>query len=129
MNPNKALYVNLVIAPVLVVLHFIGSAKHFYFTYWWFDIMMHFLGGVIVFLLSSWFYARFLKEDLSLRAFIFALVSVLAVGSAWEIYENVIKLTYRAFGSYRFDTIKDVLVDMAGAFIAFLVLNRLNRHE
>jgi uncharacterized BrkB/YihY/UPF0761 family membrane protein len=108
---------------IISVLHYIASALDLYFTIWWYDIPMHILGGMFSAILSLWvyFFSSFFKNQKWDKKTILRviLIGTAFVGVSWEIYEFVLGLTANAFGSYPFDTIKDILDDFIGALVVY----------
>jgi len=108
---------------LIALLHVSAVAFFFYWTYWWFDIPMHFLGGVAVGLFSLWIFGfdggkrRPLSSG---RALLIALVGSLAFGLAWEYFEYANGITFNTIGNYPLDTIKDLLVDVCGGYVSHL---------
>lgn len=102
-----------------------------YFTIWWYDIVMHFLGGLWVALIALWFYKAFAGENAeSSKGYLVALVVVVVVGIAWEVLEVLAGLTFTG-GNYAIDTVVDLIMDVLGAIFATrLVFRRVvvNQH-
>jgi hypothetical protein len=46
---------------------------------------------------------------------LFSLIFVLIIGTSWEVYEYIFDLSFNGMISYPLDTIKDYIVDFAGA--------------
>lgn len=100
-------------------------AKSFYWysLVWYFDMMMHFLGGLWL----GWFFIYvFLPEEvvLSCRTIIKVLMMALLVGILWEFFEyfmNVISNTHFDIG----DTVSDVILDLAGAAVSIFYFIKL----
>jgi hypothetical protein len=103
----------------ILVLHLTAVRFYFYWTYWWFDIMMHFLSGFWFTSLFLWF--SNLRNKGSKRTYgsflIVAILASLSIGILWEIFEYTTKLTFTS-GNYVSDTISDVIMDMVGGVIA-----------
>jgi len=108
---------------ILAFLHGLAIWAYLYWTVWWFDTMMHFLGGFSIALFALWFSykAGALKSITSKTIISCSLVSVLAVGVGWEIFEYVNDIA----GSpedYSRDTSNDLIADLVGAFLAGIVV-------
>lgn len=89
-----------------------ANTESLYWKYVWFDVPMHFLGGIVVALL-----AVSLREKFSPLLFI-AVVFVVGVG--WEVieyfYNGISKET-----NYVFDTALDLLMDTLGAVVVYCI--------
>jgi hypothetical protein len=104
-------------------LHFSALESYYYWIYWWFDILMHFLGGFWVGISSIWllFVLLFVKGKpaTSKNVLLFSLLSVLLVGILWEVFEF---FTWNTFDEPNFftDTSADIFFDLIGGFVASL---------
>jgi len=110
---------------VIGILHNIGGIVFNAYDVWWWDILLHFLGGVWLALSGFWFfyYSRFVKGFLRTagRFFFATLVPVLIIGLAWEVFEYMFGLTFVLPGErWGVDTIGDVFVDIAGGMAVYL---------
>ena len=105
---------------LIAVLHYAAVALYLYWSYWWFDNVMHFLGGLAIGLFLYWFFYR--SNIVSSRQAPWALViaGTIVVGVGWEIFEYVMHFTYTSKESYVFDTSLDLLMDLLGACAACL---------
>lgn len=124
MPRNRLLFVLAALIVVIFALHILALALHLYWTLWWYDIMLHFLGGVFVGLLTLWFrffsgYAR--APHLSSETQLFALFIpiVLLVGIGWELFEYALGQNWSVEG-YWLDTGMDIALDVLGGAVAFL---------
>jgi len=108
------------------------SAMKFYLysSLWWFDMLMHFLGGFWLGLVFLWL---FLKENSSFP-FSFTLVfkvilGVLLVGISWEIFEIIVNNFSTKNPFDNLDTISDIFFDIAGGLLAtFYFFKRIQKH-
>jgi hypothetical protein len=93
-----------------------GHFLSLYWSLWWFDILMHFLGGLLIGLASAWAYVFVFKKGT--RGLIRAtLLSVLIVGIFWELYEVYIGIQV-THEPYVWDTSVDIILDLIGAYLA-----------
>lgn len=116
MNHLKIASVTLFFLIVLLLLHVYGMANNLYVTYWFYDIILHFLGGTCIalsaFCVSEFFEIKFLKNNI----WNIIIVTIIA-GVAWELFE----VYYDIAGSpvetlaYKLDTAKDLVMDTLGA--------------
>lgn len=95
---------------------------YWYSSIWWFDIPMHFLGGVWLGLFFLYLFSRlnFVKSRILLTIF-----GVLVVGILWEFFETHLnEISKDEFNIL--DTVSDVLFDLAGGLCAiFYFLKRV----
>lgn len=104
---------------ILACVNLAGSLLHWYETLWWFDMPMHFLGGVCVLYISAIVGQYFWREGSSVQKHIWAyVISGLVLGLLWECLEYVL---YRYSGgspSIPLDIISDLFFDSAGIAVA-----------
>ena len=121
---RKFLWILLVLIWFILICDFIALHHFLYWRFWWFDIIMHFLGGFWVALLSYYvFMLSDIKDKLSkinqkYSIFLISLIFVLGVGLIWELYELVFAFPLKP--NYLFDTILDLIVDMKGWGVAYI---------
>lgn len=106
-------------------LHLLADQFYLYWVFPWFDILMHFLGGLFLgFFTYGWFGGRFSWfRNLSPAAiFVFVAVFVLILGAVWEGFEFYmdLKLGTSLQPSFR-DTMADFCFDAAGALVAAVI--------
>jgi len=115
----------------LAVLHALGLQNFLYWEYWWYDILTHFMGGFWVGGIWSWVrLSRRRVEPLQkkVRFYVSTLVLVFVVAGVWEIFEYLGGMVDRSYERYLEDTITDIIVGTAGAFVAtWLVASRFLR--
>ncbi len=108
---------------------FHGMAVFFnlYWEIWWFDILMHFLGGFWVAIATLWFlyFSPFNKKFnftfLFSHILFLGILGTIIVGLGWEVFEYITDSTYTI--DYISDTISDLIMDVFGAIIASLYVN------
>lgn len=108
---------------IIGTLDFIAQKFYFYWTIWWYDMLLHFISGACVamialVLLNAFFRPVTLSKN---KAMILSLIAVFIVGSIWEVYEwyfNISTLTEGA--NYYTDTSSDLILDMSGGLLGFL---------
>lgn len=109
----RLLLIQLSVLFVLAVLQFLGEAHFLQWRFWWYDIMLHFLGGLWVGLFLVWILRRVEKN----ASLIFVVVGVLCIGIAWELFEIVIGSPRET--RYYLDTIIDLIMDVVGALLGY----------
>lgn len=112
---------------IITTLHLSALYFFWYWSIWWFDILVHFLGGVwiggmalLIFFLG--------KSDTKLlktsSAYILSVVAVLVIGVLWEVFEFSLD-TFIIFQTNDIsDTISDIGADIAGGVFASLYIVR-----
>lgn len=87
-----------------------------YREYFWLDIFMHILGG---FLFSTLFFHISKKEYFNFKNIFYF---IMFIGIIWEIYEIIFNVMIKnQESSGALDTIKDLINDTIGAYIAFIL--------
>ncbi len=102
----------------IFIINFIAGALYWYYSIWWFDMPMHFLGGFWLGLGYIWL---FWPEDIASFAVIWKLIAaVLTIGILWEIYEIGVNNLIARNPFNALDTISDLFFDLAGGTVALL---------
>lgn len=98
----------------LLFLHIEGVSRYWYIYFPFLDIINHLLGGFSIALIVFW---------LSKNPKLIIPISMIA-GIGWEVFEVYYDITGWPISTlaYKFDTIKDLLMDFTGAFIVFLII-------
>lgn len=118
---------------IVAILNVFAYQFYWYWRFWWFDMIMHTLGGAWVTSFVLWyrFYRNNPKEALTpskTSVVYLTLVSVLAVGIGWELFEFSVD-TFISFSRHDpVDTSSDIFFDVLGSCFAvvifFLVYNK-----
>lgn len=114
------------LATVLVaIVNFLAATFYLYWSYWWFDNVTHFLGGLAIGLFGiailKYFYN--LSQSKFKNILLITALIVLVVGIGWEIFEFYTGTTNPSAGeTYLGDTMGDLLADLLGAFSASLII-------
>lgn len=141
MNGEKV-YTRLLIATtgmiwILMILHFFAMRFHLYWTFSWFDILMHGLGGIVVGLLAGAFFVRFVPIVLehAVLFFILVLAGTFLLGFLWEALEFILDaymklpLHQPSVGDTMIDLVMDTLGGIiAGTFGLFIIKKYGNRY-
>lgn len=104
---------------VIGTLHLSALAFSLYWQYPWFDVLLHFLGGLWVFLVLVWIMERFHIGYTTLLIFF----GVLMVGGLWELFELWAGIPREA--NFVLDTSIDILMDALGGLSGMLIFKRL----
>lgn len=117
---------------VITALHVAALYFFWYWSIWWYDILMHTLGGVWVggvalFLFSTDRFSGF-PTRVPLFQYILPFLIVVAVGFLWESYEfSVDTLIAPDPQNDLLDTVADMGADVVGALLASLIFIRGNK--
>ena len=103
---------------VLAVLFLYGYQQNFFQTLIWWDILMHFLGGIWAGYIGAWFIS-FLGYPVRMSHFV---AGAILLGLAVEVVEYFFVIGRNPFMSYELDTSKDIFVDVIGGVAAGLSL-------
>ncbi len=111
---------------------YLGEIQSFYFRFWWWDIFLHTLSGLIIGAIGfSLVYILNSHDNVSINlskvfVSIFSFCFALSIGAIWEIFEfsmdSFFGLNMQKSGLV--DTMWDLIVDAAGALI-FSILGYL----
>jgi hypothetical protein len=103
---------------LFAVVHYLAVSASLYWYYWWFDILMHTWGGVLIALgVHSFSSFSFLRYKPSLVPLL--LVLVVATG-LWEVFEWSVGLYDPQ--THVFDTSKDVILGFVGGLLMHFFL-------
>jgi hypothetical protein len=106
----------------VAVLHKIALSLSLYWNIWWFDILMHFLGGALIALITLFFIydSKFFNFSIKKPIIIFsaAIGMTLIIGLSWELWELFVGFT-DAYTD-QVDTIADLINDTLGAITVYL---------
>jgi 4-amino-4-deoxy-L-arabinose transferase-like glycosyltransferase len=117
---NKDLVRLLFISVVVLFLHYVATTLYLYWTVWWFDIPMHFLGGVLVG--SAVAYAASLRRvRVPRKGYV---IAAFVIGLVWEAFE-----LWNGDTSMRDwpDMTLDLVMDCIGGFAAYHLTNDSDR--
>lgn len=104
----------LILSAVLAFLNLWALTEYLYWHYVWFDVLMHFLGGLAI----GTFLAGFL---FTFRPWLFLFLSIVLF-VAWEVFEYIFGLPRKE--NYIFDTTFDLLMDTFGALIVYIIARK-----
>lgn len=121
---RKKLFIEIALLSILIAaLHHFAELNSLYWSISWFDILMHFLGGLLMGYIALFIF--FTSEKISFpadsRIVIFSVVIgfVLIVGLTWELWELFAGLSdvMNDLG----DTILDLIMDVVGGIVAYFL--------
>lgn len=115
---KKSLLKHLVFLVFFVfIVNFLANKFYWYSSIWYFDMIMHTLGGMS---LGMIFMYLFPPKDDSLNSYFKILIFTLFVGIAWEAYEFLFYTMVAGNVFNQLDTISDLFFDLAGGAMASL---------
>lgn len=103
----KRYFFALAVAALVLYLHVIGMEYFLYFYYWWYDLLLHFLGGIVLALLFSFF----------TKNWKYILLGVVLAATAWEIFEYVLHIFGVNKEGYALDTLIDYVMACVGTLL------------
>lgn len=102
-----------VVLVTTAILHAAGLFLFLQWYFWWYDIMLHFLGGLWVALAFQW-YAHSRAQTILIVP---TLVVVLFVGIGWEVFELAVGAPRE--DAFMFDASLDILMDVLGGVVGY----------
>lgn len=127
--PKKLFIQAFVLLCLIAISHIVAIKLYVYWTVWWFDIILHFLGGVCVSMgaISVWQYVFNNKYLSKKRTLFVGIFSVVVIGILWEVFELHFDLTLLSDGNeYWFDTISDLILDITGGIMGAMYAYKLD---
>lgn len=127
---NKILKIILGLIVAIAILHTVAIYFYLYYELWWFDILMHFVGGFWAVLFFLWLFvfsgAFLLDVERKNPAILFFLATsfIVIVAVFWEIFELKFGLTSLNDFDYIQDTVSDIFSAFAGGLLASLFFFR-----
>ncbi len=132
---QPVLYFLVVLITVIAVLNYYAFQNFWYWRIVWFDLVMHFLGGLFVSVSIIWLYLawnRLSLQEAGFRRILFiGLAGALVVGGAWELFEFGVDYywqvpihlkTFTDLQESHLDTLSDLAFDVIGAIFGSLLL-------
>ncbi|MFH1402562.1 MAG: hypothetical protein ABIG87_02985 [Patescibacteria group bacterium] len=138
MQKKTFLIILLVLIYAIFILDLFATRYSLYFRFWWFDIMMHFLGGFWIATASYYFFyfsdfqfrlwlSAFKKLTEKYSALALTLASIILVGVCWELFEYVIGAVPKT--GYALDTGLDLVMDLIGWSGACLFFSKIGSRK
>lgn len=119
--PQAIVWIFLAVSSIFAAVHNFAVVTSLYWYYSWFDIIMHFWGGILVVL---GVYAICSLKHVPLKPTTLIIFSTLAITMLlWEIFEWKAGLFDPQ--THLFDTTKDIIVGLIGGLVGYLVAIRL----
>jgi hypothetical protein len=107
--------------------NFLANKFYWYSSIWYFDIIMHFLGGFWVGILALYILGI---KSISWRTILKIIICVLAVGIGWEIFEAIVDKVVSKNPFNTLDSFSDIFFDVAGGTVSiFYYMKRIMKRE
>jgi hypothetical protein len=107
---------------LIFLLNFLAMKFYWYSSIWYFDMLMHFLGGIWLGFISIYIFSL---RDNSFESIFKIFFIVFLVGIGWEAFEILINRLTIQDSFNTLDTVSDVCFDLAGGlFSIFYFLKR-----
>lgn len=122
-------------AVVLIFFVFIANLAaykfYWYSSIWWYDMLMHTLGGVFLALLAGVMARKAMQREHRGETIVSILIFVLVLSVGWEIFEYIVQVLIKPEPFVNIpDTISDLVCDMVGGTIGvFFVLRAKKRYN
>ncbi|MCX6703738.1 MAG: hypothetical protein NTV02_03565 [Candidatus Zambryskibacteria bacterium] len=127
MQQKKIFYTMFGVLVLTGILNTLGTTLYLYWTVIWFDMIMHFLGGLFVSLFFFSLFSFFRSGLTYIEKLVLGLVFSVLVGLVWEYYELIIAVTDLADAAYWPDTGMDIVMDTLGALVGIVSAHRLEK--
>ena len=117
----------ILLAALISSAHILALSFSLYWILWWFDIPMHFFGGLWVALTSFWLYITIGSDKNPSKrcTALIVLLGVFIVGIGWEIFEYASGLSLGE--NFILDTTIDLIMDVLGGGLGlFYLLSNAN---
>lgn len=118
MNSKKLIKLLAILAVAIFSVNLLANKFYWYYSIWYFDMIMHFWGGFWVGLLSIYIFPP--EGSITKSSFLKVLLFTLIIGLGYEVFEVIF---YNIIGQMVFsplDTISDVFFDLSGGVLAIL---------
>lgn len=132
MSDKSILYTTLVLAVIGGIMYFLAESFYFYWIYWWYDIVLHFIvpmaGGFGIYwgiFRSGLIFRRTFSGTLVPFTIVFSCVMAVVIG--WEMFEYINGMTDSTEG-YRLDTINDLIFGGIGGALPTLIVLRKKKN-
>ncbi|MFH1608562.1 MAG: hypothetical protein ABH951_00895 [Patescibacteria group bacterium] len=113
---RKKLFMRLAVVIFFIFfLNFIGDRFYWYSSIWYFDIIMHTLGGFWVGLLLFWVFGF---KNINWKFILKIILGVLIIGIFWEVFEIIVNKTIAQNPFNFLDAVSDIFCDLAGGLFA-----------
>lgn len=117
MKPTPQIPISLTFLLIMIaIVNGLAETYHWYWVYRWFDMPMHFAGGMWLGGMAIWYF--YFRKEVVPRSFLalFATSILIAfgVGFLWEVFEAVVSISTVGHMNDILDTLGDLLFDILG---------------
>ncbi len=124
-STKPSIYTILFVSAFLLFLHALGLKFYYYWQIAWYDRVVHFVAGFLIFLVFYYFVTRIKSEArTSFSVMLAGLGLAFIVSIGWELFELSIGAIFATLDRYIIDTWLDVNMDMLGAGTALVYYYR-----
>ena len=95
----------------IFLVNFLANKLYWYSSIWYFDMLMHTLGGFWVGLLYLYV---FKPQKVSFRIVFKVILFILAIGIGWEVFEIMVNDVIARNPFNLLDTVSDIFFDLTG---------------
>ena len=113
---------------LIFLMNLMANKLYLYSSLWYFDMIMHFLGGFWLGLFFLWLFYKDIFPDFKVSFIVKLLLSVFLVGLVWELYEIVVNASFAKDVFDLSDTISDLVFDMLGGFSIYLIIRNVTKN-
>ena len=118
---SRLIILFLILSVTFAAAHQIAVAGSLYWYYWWFDVLMHFWGGLLI---GLGVHALCRLQSITLKpSLLIVVVTISLIVISWEVFERAVGLFDPA--SYWLDTSQDVALGFGGGLLAHFLLQHL----
>jgi len=121
---NLIYTLTIILGVQLLAFHTLALMFYLYWAIWWFDVMMHILGGIWLlfliqtFVLLGWYKERFFRPK-------HLVIVILSAFGLWELFGIYVAGGFKS--DWLTDTALDTLCGIVGAIIGYWLVKRLRQ--
>jgi hypothetical protein len=124
-SKRKLIKEALILVLMIGVINVVASYFHWYWSIWWFDMPVHFMGGVFVAMLTIYIlYKRIgvsMASKQNLKVLLIILAGTFVFGFLWEIFEFFVQGGLNGNLANVTDSVSDMCFDLAGGIFASIM--------
>ena len=120
---RKKLLIHIIVLMFFIFLTDKAAGKFYWYnSIWYFDMIMHFLGGVWV---GLFFIYTLSVDEASLKSLWRVVLLTLLIGVSWEVYEFVVNNMIGRVPFDILDTLSDIFWDVAGGLVSLFYFSKI----
>lgn len=113
---------------LIFLMNLLANKLYLYSSLWYFDNIMHFLGGFWLGLFFFWLFYKEIFPNFNKSSSLKLFLGVFLVGLFWEFYEIGINASFARDAFNLTDTISDLVFDMLGGLSIYLILRNITKN-